>query len=969
MVLDHSNDIYKYLKSIYDCDNYRYPYTFTNALNRQSIETKAFISSSDIDLLEQRIQPQRQEGQVERIEKIKLLDVLEDLKKEPVDHVLLKGRPSSGKSTALKKLLWEQAKNCIEKEEENKIPVLVELRRYETSVLDLIKDFLIQHGLKLEITEIEDFLFTGRFLLLIDGLNELPDESARRKLSNFRQKYINRTSMIFTTRDSDLGFGIQKRLEIQPLTEKQMQQFIRANLPDVGEEMLRRLDGRLRKLRETPLFLFILCYVYEYDEYDEYDRCDEDILNSLGFLFRRFSKVYEKDKRDVPISADLRFWQSDLLQHLAFVMLQRDCAKDSRLTITEGQARKVLAKFLQGKVPYPDNSARLWLNDLLKYHLIENRADEQIQFYHQLIQEYYAGEKLLELLREISDDQSEARFKHKYLNDVNWTEPLALMLSLPELEEKQALTVVKLSLDVDLMLGARLAGEVKEEFQVQTVDLIAKQRVSESFKIWLLGLTRSNHAIPFLFKALENQDDTIRGLVVKALDKIVNEAAIPALSKALQDDNYFIRMDAFNALEKIGTKAIIPALQKALKDEYFLICDQAIYVLGDIAGEAAIPDLIEVLARDSVVIRDSALCVLAQLCGKKEIPELIQELADRGFDVQSDAFCAIRNWLGICFAPRRKILHGRLTYRNPHAYDLERMQNEVSITTLHQKLSDQDSEVRKTAIYMLGQIANEEAINVLLQALDSEDWRVRFDAVHWLAEIASNSSDQIIFDKVVKCLDDPNSDVVGYASYVLEQKGIPELLPKLYEFLLTSENRTYTLITVISAIQQRCGYYNYAIATSSLAVNQNSPDTLLDVVNKIYKNMSENPKVQMNFHAPITNSSVVAGNVEGDSIGNQYNSPATDKIAEVEKLLQQLLEQIEQTKPTPTEAQIIVNQAVEKHPVLKDQHNIEQAIKRYPPLKVRLQRVVTAVGIETVKVIFAPAGIVIEGIRALIEPE
>lgn len=180
--------------------------------------------------------------------------------------------------------------------------------------------------------------------------------------------------------------------------------------------------------------------------------------------------------------------------------------------------------------------------------------------------------------------------------------------------------------------------------------------------------------------------------------------------------------------------------------------------------------------------------------------------------------------------------------------------------------------------------------------------------------------------------------------------------------ILTVETRTYMTIEVITAIQNNCNYYNHVIATS-LVEEKKQSDPLLVILNKLNQTMSENPQVQMNFNAPITGSSV-AGNVEGDSIGTQNNNLTTQATAEVEKLLQQLLEQIEQTKPTPTEAQVIVAQAVEKHPVLKDRQIIEQAIKRYPPLTVRLQRVVTAVGIETVKVLFAPAGIAIEAIKA-----
>ncbi|MCC5606205.1 hypothetical protein LC612_05225 [Nostoc sp. CHAB 5834] len=94
----------------------------------------------------------------------------------------------------------------------------------------------------------ENLLFTGQFLLLVDGLNELPNNEARRDLDGFRQKYHRVTPMIFTTRYLGVGgdLGIEKKLEMQPLTEAQMQHFVRAYLPEVGDEMLRQLAGRLQ---------------------------------------------------------------------------------------------------------------------------------------------------------------------------------------------------------------------------------------------------------------------------------------------------------------------------------------------------------------------------------------------------------------------------------------------------------------------------------------------------------------------------------------------------------------------------------------------------------------------------------------------------------------------------------------------------------------------------------------------------
>src|SRR4051794_30432658 len=56
------------------------------------------------------------------------------------EHVLLVGKPGSGKSTALARLLLEEATNTITNAG-GKIPVLVELRYFHGSIISLIIDF------------------------------------------------------------------------------------------------------------------------------------------------------------------------------------------------------------------------------------------------------------------------------------------------------------------------------------------------------------------------------------------------------------------------------------------------------------------------------------------------------------------------------------------------------------------------------------------------------------------------------------------------------------------------------------------------------------------------------------------------------------------------------------------------------------------------------------------------------------
>lgn len=881
MVADHSIDFNHYLESLSEDERYKEwedLYTPTDALDRQRLEQKKLRRRLDISLTVQTIPPPQREGETPEKEKNERLKILEGLRKYAANHVLLVGKPGSGKSTALERLLWEEAQNGKQGELNYKIPVLVELRRYTTSVLDLIRNFLFEHKLNLNSEEIENLLFNGKFLLLVDGLNELSNESARRNLDDFRKQYRQFTPMIFTTRDLSVGgnLGIEKKLEMQPLTEAQMQQFVRAYLPEnMADEMLRQLGERLRQLGETPLLLWMLCELFE---------SDQKTPASLSALFRLFSGVYHELKRDIPIAEKLRHWQADLLQHLAFVMMQGDNSTELQLTISQQQAKNVLTIFLNQKVEFADDCARHWLEDLLKYHLIQRRTDTEIEFHHQLIQEYYAAEFLLTQLDKISDE----KLQQNYLNYLKWTEPLALMLGLVD-DEKQAVRVVKLALDVDLRLGAKLAGEVKQKYQTQTVGLVAQLEVDKELKIRLLCLTHSETARLHLRQLLMTN-----------------------------------RHEIYHRYILLNVKG------ESSRNPVFVLNLQKLY--GNI--EVSIVSI-------------------------EQIPEeeIIYNAKINKFQVPTQINSKNSDWINSFAASEESIKHSAissLVYKGrPFGYELEDyfwfvVDNNVikkvgikkATSLLLKALADQSPDVRICAASILGLIGDETAIPALCQTLEDED-----------DEVISNSVNAL--KQIIK----------------------PELLILLSKNLLMNSISPDKLIdgilTKISNIQEERAYYNDTILTSLLPqenLSNNLFNNLLSELNQALKIMSEKPPVQMNFHAPINNSSV-AGNVEGDSIGTQHNYPSTPDIAKLATVLEQLLTKIEQDKPTVIDAQPIVAEAVESHPVLKDKQAVEQVMKTYPPLKVRLQKAVTAAGIETVKILFAPAGIPIEAIRAWNEAE
>jgi HEAT repeat protein len=783
MVADHSNDLQRYLESVGTAyKDWWSLYTLTDAVGKQQVGREKSSSVVDFGLMVQRMkaeQPERGEAQ----DKTERLPVLEGLQKYASAHVLLVGRPGSGKSTALARLLLEEAEKSSQFLSQNTvgvhggaplgkinlhtpIPVLVELRQYKTSVLDLIREFLIRHRLRLDSREIETLLFERRFLLLIDGLNELPSEEARRDLKAFRLNHA-ATSMIFTTRELGVGgdLGIEKKLEMQPLTEAQMQEFVRAYLPEQGDLMLRPLRNRLREMGQTPLLLWMLCELF---------RLTGNIPPNLGFVFRCFAQSYDrKIKEDVPVSEEFRRWLPELLQHLALVMMQGKPPTELRVTISQREAEAELTEFLQGKVDYPPSRAKEWLEDLLEHHLIQLDSSHQIEFRHQLLQEYYAAESLLRQLLQISDD----RLKRDYLNYLKWTETLALMLALVD-DEAEAIRVVKLALAVDLQLGARLAGEVQPTFQEKTVGLVIALDIPQLLKVEFLGITRSGCSIATLRHAFYDEDSAVRWVAAVALGKLElgTSEAVEVLIPALSDNKSNVPVIAASVLGRLGTPEAVAALIGALKHEDPGVRGMALSSLGKLGTTEAVAALIGALKHKDSFERGMAAKALG-LGTTEAVAALIGALRHEDSFVRGMAASALGE-LGTTEAVAALIgalRHEDSGVRGRVAEALGKVGTPEAVAVLIPALNDQDSGVRRRVAEALGKVGTPEAVAVLIPALNDQDSGVRGRVAEALGKVGTPEAVAVL----IPALNDQDSGVRGRVAEALGKVGTPEAVAVL----------------------------------------------------------------------------------------------------------------------------------------------------------------------------------------------
>ncbi|MBD2003039.1 MULTISPECIES: HEAT repeat domain-containing protein [Cyanophyceae] len=803
-------------------------YTIMNWEEQKREGSKPSSLLLDFTLMVQKIQPDSQRGGNSQ-ERVERLSILEGLRKYASEHVLLVGHPGLGKSTALARLLLEEAQKergrwgegekqqlltpsllKVAGEELPKIPVLVELRYYQTSVLSLIQDFLKRHGLWLQDAEINELLFQGQFLLLLDGLNELPSEEARQELKAFRLDNPD-TPMVFTTQDlgGENDLDIDKKLEMQPLTEEQMRQFSFAYLSRQGEEMLRQLGSRLREFGQTPLLLKMLCSVFV-------DNSNK-IPPNLGLMFRQFANRYDRKLfQNVPVANEYHHWCPQLLEHLAWVMTNGKVPTQLQVVLSRHQAEAVLMEFLQGKVDCPEDCALCWIEDLLKHRLIQVGANDQIEFRHQLIQEYYTAECLLKQLPQLIQDGD--RLKRDYLNYLKWTPTLALMLELVE-DEAQAVRVVELALEVDLQLGARLAGAVKPEFQEQTIALVDAREISPELKIELLSITRSDSAIPLLRHTWKNEESYLRFRAINVLGEIQSEAAVQALSELLEDEDYYVRSSAVEALGEIPSEAAVYVLSKLLEYEDCFTCHKVIEALDKISLPTAIQALFKALENEHHYVRIKAAELLSEIQSEAALQPLIKALEDEHFEVCAEAAMAlgkipseiavqplikaleieafnvlrgaiyalskIRSELAV--QPLIKILEDKAPLiRCLAASALGNIPSKAAIQSLIKLLEDENIYVRLRAIEALGKIPSEVAVQALTKALENDDFSVRLRAEKSLGRIPSKATIRALS----KALEDDDSHVRRRAIYALREissKAGVQLLIKALEHKSSEE--------------------------------------------------------------------------------------------------------------------------------------------------------------------------------------
>ena len=794
--------------------------------------------------------------------------------------ILIVGSPGAGKSTLLARLLW-QAAQVAQQNGEAPIPVLVELKLYsKAGIWLLIQTALENRDLYLEISDIKHLVQQRRLLLLADGLNELLND----RRAEFRKFCGRDIAVIVTSRDGTDNFGFGRKLQLQALSDAKVEAFLQRWLPGRAQVEIKALSDRVKKLEPTPLMVWMLFSIFQQNG---------DLPTTRGLAYRTFITIYaEKAKEGIDLDES-----RGLLSRLAFELMHAAKLIDLRLDISEVDAQNLLG-------------SKKALDHLVRNHLLQAQGrlgNRRISFCHQSLQEYYAAEALLVMLHnkhpDVMDDQ---RLQHFYLNYLKWTEPLAMMLALLE-DATQALRVVRLALNVDWRLGARLAGEVRSDFQQKTIgalnQLIEEKQLPEWLKVELWGQTRAEAVMPGLLRAIEDDDDEIRERAVNALGNIGCETAVPALLQAIEDDNWGICTNAVKAIGKISSESVlldliehsnsvvrktaidmlglvgsdiaIPALLKAIEDLDWCVRRSAVEALGQIGSDIAIPALLKAIEDSHFLIQWSAASALGQIGSDIAIPGLLIALKHLDSGVSSSAANALQK-IGsdASITALRQATQG--SYHNCvmvnalskdalgeicHTLgNLDKLgtirYSEESISNLRQVIKDCDPEMRLSAVNRLTDHDPILTMPLLCEAIKDPSLDVRLSAINTLGTIVFD----VAIPGLLQALKDTNSVVRWKAAGGLgnfQNDRAAHILPNLLTLLPTESGEA--AFYALTAIQANCQFYNYEIAQWELTPAEPQASTV------------RNPVVHQHFHGPTHG---VAGTVGG----NQNLCPPPNSI-------------------------------------------------------------------------------------------
>lgn len=346
-------------------------------------------------------------------------------------HLMILGQPGAGKSTFLRKIGLEALKGKSGQIQGEIIPVLLELKQFTTNKVDIyniIEQEFISCQLPLAKEFTNQLLRRGKLLLLLDGLDEVPNKNFELvidKIQEFVKEY-KQNKFVISCRTAAYRQKFQnfKEFIIADFDDQQIQQFIKNWFYSQVDKQLGtdqkcwnkiNTQEATKELARTPLLLTFLCL--EYDESQDLPKNRATLYgNALDILLRRWAA--EKRLPYEPIYPQLDINSEKIM----LAKIAYDNFATDKLFFSQPEVLNQIQKVLDNNDNAPKNLDVGKILDAITIEqgILVERARDVFSFSHLTLQEYLTAQH-------IYDNRLVEKLVPEHLTDKRWKEVFLLV--------------------------------------------------------------------------------------------------------------------------------------------------------------------------------------------------------------------------------------------------------------------------------------------------------------------------------------------------------------------------------------------------------------------------------------------------------------------------------------------------------------------------------------------------------------
>jgi hypothetical protein len=405
------------------------------------------------------------------------------------------GGPGIGKSTFLRKVGLEALKGNQGSYQHNLTPILLELKDFketEINIQELIEEEFKICGFPNVEENISKNLEKGKFLILFDGLDEVPTTNVNnviKKIQNFVDEHDKNRFILSCRTAARTHFRRFTDIEIVEFDNQQIKSFIEhwfgSELDRKNEtakncwELLQKEEYKSAKeLAHTPLLLTFLCLVYDENQSFPTNR-SRLYQDALRILLEKWSAERRLDNRSL-VYENLSIEQEEiLLSEIAYHNFLAD-----KLFLEKREVVKQIKDHLKQNLNAPQHldGEKVLKTIEVEQGILVERARDVYSFSHLTLQEYLTAQYIYDndLIEEVVKNHvTETRWKEIFLLIAGLMRGKADKLLLAM--EKEAQNYLKMPLGQKLVPILQWADEMTKDSPNSPIKPVGRRAIAIAY--------------------------------------------------------------------------------------------------------------------------------------------------------------------------------------------------------------------------------------------------------------------------------------------------------------------------------------------------------------------------------------------------------------------------------------------------------------------------------------------------------